>query len=69
MNIELVHPDFNEKLQLYFERWRLATAEDNEICEAQQCGQKFARKPGRFSASEFALHALANWVLDQVLDT
>lgn len=27
------------------------------------------RKPGRFAASEFAVHALANWVLDQVLDT
>lgn len=62
-------PDFREKLKPYFERWQLATAEDNEICEAQQCGQKFARKPGRFAASEFAVHALDNWVLDQVLDT
>lgn len=60
--------DFSEKLKPYFERWRLATAEDNEICEAQQSGQNFARKPGRFAASEFAVHALDNWVLDQVLD-
>ena len=61
-------PEFDEKVQLYFERWRLATAEDNAICEAQQEGQQFARTPGRFAPSEFAVHALANWVLDRVID-
>ncbi len=61
-------PEFEQQVRPYFERWRIATAEDNAICEAQQDGQKFARAPGRFANSEFAVHALANWVLDQVLD-
>jgi phenylpropionate dioxygenase-like ring-hydroxylating dioxygenase large terminal subunit len=60
---------FDDRVKSYFERWRVATAEDNAICEAQQDGQKLARAPGRFAASEFAVHALANWVLDQVLDS
>lgn len=60
---------FQDRIKPYFERWRLATAEDNAICEAQQDGQKLARAPGRFAASEFAVHALSNWVLDQVLDS
>ena len=59
---------FDEKVKPYFDRWRRATVEDNAICEAQQQGQKLARPPGRFAPSEFAVHALANWVLDQVLD-
>lgn len=61
-------PGFEEQLAHYFKRWRLATAEDNAICEAQQQGQRIARPPGRFAADEFAPHAFANWVLDQVLD-
>ena len=61
-------PGFEDKLKSYFERWRLATAEDNAICEAQQQGQKCAREAGRFAPDEFAVHALANWVLDQVLE-
>ena len=60
---------FDEKVEPYFERWRCATAEDNAICEAQQQGQQFSRRPGRYAASEFAPHALANWVIDQVLDS
>lgn len=61
-------PDFAQLVEPYFERWRLATAEDNAICEAQQQGQQFRREPGRLASSEFAVHALANWVLDRVLD-
>ena len=61
-------PGFRDKVELYFERWRLATAEDNAICEQQQQGQKFTRPPGRFADSEFAVHAFTNWVLDQVVD-
>ena len=61
-------PGFEEKVKPYFDRWRRATAEDNAICEAQQQGQRLERPPGRFAASEFAVHALANWLLDQVLD-
>lgn len=62
-------PGFQDRVKPYFERWQLATAEDNAICEAQQDGQKLARAPGRLAASEFAVHALSNWVLDQVLDS
>ena len=61
-------PGFEEKVKPYFDRWRQATAEDNTICEAQQQGQSFSRRPGRFAASEFAPHAFANWVIDQVVD-
>jgi phenylpropionate dioxygenase-like ring-hydroxylating dioxygenase large terminal subunit len=62
-------PGFENRVKPYFERWRRATAEDNAICEAQQDGQIFSRTAGRFAASEFAVHALSNWVLDQVLDS
>lgn len=62
-------PGFEDRVKPYFERWRLATAEDNAICEAQQEGQRFRRAPGRLASSEFAVHALSNWVLDQVLDS
>jgi hypothetical protein len=61
-------PGFDEKVKPYFDRWRRATLEDNAICEAQQQGQSFSRRPGRFAASEFAPHAFANWVIDQVVD-
>ena len=59
--------DFDDKLAMYFRRWELATREDTQICELQQQGQIFDRKPGRFSASEFAVHRMSNWILDQVL--
>jgi phenylpropionate dioxygenase-like ring-hydroxylating dioxygenase large terminal subunit len=60
--------DFDDKAQAYFSRWRLATAEDNAICEAQQQGQAVDRQPGRYAPDEFAVHAFDNWVLDRVLD-
>ena len=65
----IAREDFGDKVQAYFDRWRVATAEDNAICEAQQRGQAFERPPGRFAADEFAVHAFDNWVLDRVLDT
>ena len=58
---------FGEQVRPYFARWREATAEDNAICEQQQLGQANARSPGRYAASEFAVHAFDNWVVDQVL--
>ena len=61
-------PGFDEKVKPYFDRWRRATLEDNAICEMQQQGQRFSRRPGRFAADEFAPHALSNWVIDQVVD-
>ena len=61
-------PGFEDRVKPYFDRWRRATAEDNAICEQQQQGQQCARPPGRFSASEFAVHDFANWIVDQVLE-
>jgi len=58
---------FDDRVKPYFRRWREATAEDNAICEQQQLGQASARPPGRYAASEFAVHAFDNWVIDQVL--
>ncbi|MEM7221557.1 MAG: aromatic ring-hydroxylating dioxygenase subunit alpha [Pseudomonadota bacterium] len=59
---------FDEAVEAYYRRWDLATPEDNAICERQQKGLDSAlRTPGRFAASEFAVHALDNWVLDRVL--
>jgi hypothetical protein len=51
----------------YYKRWKLATEEDNSICEFQQQGQKFGRPTGRYSVIEFAVHEMSNWVLDQLL--
>ena len=62
-------PGFKEKVKPYFDRWRDATAEDNAICEQQQLGQAVQRPPGRYAASEFAVHAFDNWVLDQVIES
>ena len=61
-------PDFEEKVQAYFERWDTATPEDNAICELQQAGSRTAPlAQGRFGKEEALVHALANWVLDNVL--
>ena len=60
--------DFEEKVQAYFERWDTATPEDNAICEAQQSGSHTASfAQGRFGQEEPLVHALANWMLDQIL--
>jgi phenylpropionate dioxygenase-like ring-hydroxylating dioxygenase large terminal subunit len=64
----LKHPQFDELIKHYYHRWDTATPEDNRISESQQIGQSAAgRKPGRFATSEFAVHNLANWMLDRVL--
>jgi phenylpropionate dioxygenase-like ring-hydroxylating dioxygenase large terminal subunit len=64
----IARPDFEEKVQTYFERWDTATPEDNAICEAQQTGSRTAPlAQGRFAKEEALVHALANWVLDQVM--
>ena len=60
-------PEFAERVELYFTRWRVATAEDNAICEQQQQGQYHDRSPGRFATSEFAVHAFSNWLIDQMV--
>jgi choline monooxygenase len=61
-------PDFERKLEPYFDRWQRATAEDNAICEQQQLGQAVNRPTGRYADSEFAVHAFDNWILEQVVD-
>ncbi len=61
-------PEFETRVELYFERWRRATAEDNAICEQQQLGQALARAPGRFAAGEFAVHDFDRWVVARVVD-
>ena len=64
----IARADFADRVQAYFNRWRVATAEDNSICEAQQQGQRFEREPGRFAPDEFAVHAFDNWVVDRLVD-
>ena len=64
----IARPDFEEKVQTYFERWDTANPEDNAICEAQQTGSRTAPlAQGRFAKEEALVHALANWVLEQVM--
>ena len=36
----VARPDFEEKVQPYYERWDIATPEDNRIAELQQIGQR-----------------------------
>ena len=65
----IAQANFQEAAKLYFDRLDRATPEDNEICETQQRGlASDLRSPGRFAASEQAVHALDNWILDRVLD-
>ena len=60
---------FERDVAPYYARWDSATPEDNAIAELQQIGLSAGQRgPGRFATSEFAVHKLANWVLDQVLD-
>jgi choline monooxygenase len=61
--------DFDEKVRKYYKRWDKSLPEDNAISERQQAGlaTSFAL-PGRLSVHEPAVHRIANWVLDRVLD-
>jgi phenylpropionate dioxygenase-like ring-hydroxylating dioxygenase large terminal subunit len=62
-------PDFPEKVQKYYRRWDKSLPEDNAISEAQQAGLVTGMaRPGRLSVHEPAVHRIANWVLDRVLD-
>ena len=60
--------DFETVVQRYYQRFDLAIAEDNDIAERQFAGlaSPLARA-GRFSHREPLVHAIDNWVLDQVL--
>lgn len=61
--------DFEHVVAKYYERWDKSIPEDNEICERQQQGLRsgFSR-PGRLSWREPIVHAIGNWVLEQILD-
>jgi choline monooxygenase len=65
----VARPDFAEKVRKYYKRWDKSLPEDNAISERQQAGlaTSFA-PPGRLSVHEPAVHRIANWVLDRVLD-
>ena len=62
-------PDFWDKAKPYFKRWQLGLEEDNVISEAQHKGALSAKhRQGPFSYRERAVHRIANWLLDHVLD-
>jgi phenylpropionate dioxygenase-like ring-hydroxylating dioxygenase large terminal subunit len=62
-------PDFEEVAARYYRRQDIVVREDNDISELQQRGlHGLHAGPGRFSVKEKIVHALDNWVLDQVLD-
>jgi phenylpropionate dioxygenase-like ring-hydroxylating dioxygenase large terminal subunit len=65
----VARPDFTEVVPRYYRRWDKSLPEDNDISEQQHAGltSMFAR-PGRLSVHEPIVHAMANWVLDRVLD-
>ena len=61
--------DFDAVVGHYYRRFQTAIAEDNEIAERQFAGLSSPlARPGRFSHREPLVHAIDNWVLDQVLD-
>ena len=61
--------DFAEKVKKYYERWDKSLPEDNAISEVQQIGVNSSfHRPGRLSDQERAVHYMANWILDRVLD-
>jgi phenylpropionate dioxygenase-like ring-hydroxylating dioxygenase large terminal subunit len=63
-------PDFAERVEKYYRRWDKSLPEDNAISELQQAGLSSSySKPGRLSFHEPVVRDIANWVLDQVLDT
>jgi len=62
-------PDFEEVAARYYQRQDIVVREDNDISELQQRGlHGLHASPGRFSVKEKIVHALDNWVLDQVLE-
>lgn len=62
-------PDFEAKAEPYYRRWKAGLEEDNVISEAQHAGALSVKhRPGPFSYRERAVHRIANWLLDRVLD-
>lgn len=60
--------DFAEVAARYYKRQDIVVQEDNDISQRQQRGlESFHAAPGRFSVKEKIVHALDNWVVDQVV--
>jgi len=65
----MARPDFEQVAERYYHRWDTSLPEDNAISERQQAGLALASsRSGRLSVHEPIVHAIANWVLDRVLD-
>ncbi|KDD56122.1 ring hydroxylating alpha subunit, catalytic domain protein [Bordetella bronchiseptica OSU553] len=61
----VARPDFDEKVQAYYDRWDVAVAEDNEIVEQQQLGVRSPlARPGRVSPLEAVSYAFRQRLLD-----
>ena len=60
--------DFKTEVRKYYQRWEKSLPEDNEIAELQQVGlESTLGRPGRLSPLEPVVHAMQQWVLDNVL--
>ncbi|MGE3863861.1 MAG: aromatic ring-hydroxylating dioxygenase subunit alpha [Burkholderiaceae bacterium] len=61
----VARPDFEQKVQAYYERWDVAVAEDNLIVERQQRGIRSPlARPGRVSPLEAVSYAFRQRLLD-----
>ena len=61
--------DFKEQARKYYQRWDKSLPEDNQIAEMQQAGLECSlSQPGRLSLHEPVVHAIDQWVLDQLLN-
>jgi len=65
----VARPDFEEKVQYYYKRWRRSVGEDNNISTIQQEGlvSPFVT-PGRLSRLEPLVRSLGEWWVDRVID-
>ena len=66
----IARDDFEREVLKYYARWDKSLPEDNAISEIQQRGlNSRSSRPGRFSYYEPCVHAIANWVLDQTIES
>jgi choline monooxygenase len=60
-------PNFDNDVQLYYDRWRRVAAEDVGILELQQQGvSSVLFRPGRLSWRDELAHAVHCWVLERL---
>jgi phenylpropionate dioxygenase-like ring-hydroxylating dioxygenase large terminal subunit len=61
--------DFEEEVRKYYQRWDKSLPEDNQIAEMQQAGLECSlSQPGRLSLHEPVVHAIDQWILNQLLN-